>query len=132
MGHTVRVAGTVAQSSSRFIPGGIGNVAPTTIATGLNNPLIAQGKSGNENCVLTITLRQAALSTTITCYLFDTLLQEWVLAGAASGTNSKTFAPGSKDVFVLPEDSLFFLVGSAAIAAGNIAVDGTNAAGGLP
>jgi hypothetical protein len=118
---TVRSADKVAQSITRKIVGGISTSAPTS-----TDPAVAQGRTGSDDCVLTVGVDPTVSgNTTITCYWFSTFMGKWLLAGANSGVYQKVFEPGTADVFVLPEQSAFFLKGSQAISDGLICVDGT-------
>jgi hypothetical protein len=124
-----RVADKVAQHTSRKIPGGTTSATPSPIT----NPAIAHGRTGSDLCVLTVGVRNSVSGpTNLTLYIFDPAMGEWVLGGGISTINTKAFASGSTDVFVLPEQSLFYLVSSQTLPDNAIWVDGTNLQGGLP
>lgn len=123
MGFTVRAAGTVAHTPTRLLPNGIGSSAPSPIT----DQTQAHGVSGSEDCVLTVAVDPTVSgNTTITCYIWCNIFGtgKWIKAGGNSGVYEKVWEPGCSDVFVVPESTPFFLVGSQAIASPLIAVDG--------
>lgn len=128
MALTVRTADKVVQSVIRKIPGGIGTSPPAV----LTDPTLAHGQSGSDDCVLTVAIRNAVVGTTgITLWIFATAMGEWVTAGASSSINTKTFNNGSMDVFVLGEQTKYFLQATQVLTDGQIWVDGTNPGGGI-
>lgn len=138
MAQTFRPAGAVGHKTTRF-PTNSRTGATVGISTAAPSPLSdwtqAMGRSGADDCVLTIATNSSYPATTaLTLWIFNSHLGQWVTAGAASGTNTKTFGPNNQDVFTVPEGSMWFLQSTTnSPGAGTVSVDGEGlSAVGLP
>jgi hypothetical protein len=121
-GGFTRTADKAANGLRRKITVALG----TTKATVANTPPAnAHGRSGSQ-CLLTVALDISASDTSITCQFWSETAKQWFLAGTGQvgGGQIVDLAPGGVTTFVLPEQTLYFLYGSATVAANLIWTDG--------
>jgi hypothetical protein len=126
--QTYRPAGAVGHKTSRFPTNSRtgATVGITTAAPAANDISQGMGQTGGDDCVLTIATNSSyPAATALTLWLWNSHLGDWVTAGAAAATNTKTFGPRAQDVFTTPEGSIWYLQATTnAPAAGTVSVDG--------
>ncbi len=129
MALTYRPAGAVGHKTSRY-PTNARTGATVGITTSAPTPLTdvfqGMGQAGADDCVLTVaTNSNFPAATALTLWIFNSHLGQWVTAGAATGTNTKTFGPNAQDVFTVPEGAIWYLQSTTnSPAAGTVSVDG--------
>ncbi len=93
------------------------NLAPSgypaggKVTTGLTDPNIAMGIAGDDHIVSII----VSDAVDITLWVWSTIAGRWVLGGASTTTNTKTFAAYAVDSFNLVKGTLFYLQASAVV-----------------
>jgi hypothetical protein len=141
-GH-IRTSNCVANLATRVVKQAVPGSMPATVALSSTSPLglgpiVAHGRAGSEQTTLTVSFRSdISASAVVSCWIYEpfgtstnglTGGGEWFKAGANNGVYQKTFEPSGKDVFVVPENCLFYLqlASGGPVGAGQCFTDGTD------